>query len=208
MTIKFTVPENFSEVTVRQHRQIMRAWEMDSNPGRVEAIIAAICKIKLDIASALGVSVVEEILGTVAWMRATPSPGLFPLKKFFTLDGVDYGFINNMTNLTLGEYVDLESRAETGFYDGMAGVLAILYRPVVTKTMNQYTIEPYNDDPDRREAMEECPMDVALGAMLFFWSTAKTLSLATLQSLAREDQAQLEKSGDGTESSTTSPEET
>jgi len=209
MTIKFTVPENFSEVTVKHHRAIMDAWENhEEKSGKIAAVIGAICGIETKYAEKLGMETINEVVRTVAWMRTTPNMSDYPLRKFIEFDGVEYGVINNFSNLTLGEYVDLEGHAEKGFYSGMAEVLAILYRPIVTKTMNQYTILPYEASQERGKIMEQCPMDVAIGAMVFFWNIAKRLSIATLQSSAAMKVVQFPRSGDGTLSSIISQEET
>lgn len=122
-------------------------------------------------------------------------------ERFFVLDGVRYGFIPNLDDMTMGEFVDLDQiGTETKDWHK---VMAVLYRPVTKTFGNRYLIEPYKGLEDASK-YKEMPLGVALGAMLFFWTLGKELLNDTLNYLKQAETDQelnthLAKSGVGTE---------
>ena len=69
-------------------------------------------------------------------------------------------------------------------------VLAILYRPIESKNIDSYRIEPYEPHPTKAEKMLECTMDIAVGAMVFFYHFERRLAIdSRLYSLRQEKEA-------------------
>ena len=48
--------------------------------------------------------------------------------------------------------------------------MAVLFRPVNYRQKDKYTIMPYKPSDDVSELMKEMPMDVVMGAMVFFFA--------------------------------------
>ena len=94
------------------------------------------------------------------------------LKKRFVLNGVEYGFIPNLDDMTLGEYVDLDTYISK--WDDMHKAMAVLYRPIETSLGNKYTIEKYTGE--NQDTMKEIPLDIVFGSMLFFYRLGIDLS--------------------------------
>jgi hypothetical protein len=69
--------------------------------------------------------------------------------------------------------------------------MAVLFRPVVSKFGKRYDIEKYEGSAKYAGQMLEIPLDIAVGAMLFFWTLGSDLSQASLKSLAMENQMSL-----------------
>jgi hypothetical protein len=96
----------------------------------------------------------------------------------------------------------------------MHKAMAVLFRPVVSTFGQRYDIEKYEGSAKYANKMLEMPLDIAIGAMLFFWTLGSDLSQASLQSLAMENQMNLAplhnflKDGIGSLSSTSSLAET
>ena len=60
----------------------------------------------------------------------------------FKYDGIEYGFISNLEEISTGEYIDLMSyQKEMSTYPKM---LSILYRPIVKSNGDLYEIEKYS----------------------------------------------------------------
>lgn len=97
----------------------------------------------------------------------------------FKHKGVEYGFIPNISEeLALGEYIDLNSYAENE--DDTIKWLSVLYRPIVHKKMNVYTIEEYTG---KTYPFEDLDVTVLLGAQSYFFYLAKAYKKSMEHSL-------------------------
>lgn len=92
----------------------------------------------------------------------------------FELNGVEYGFIPNLDNITTGEWIDIENyQSDPNQIDKL---VSILYRPIKRSfkfwKKDYYSIDEYNGtNSDLRKA----PLEVYLGAMVFFFHLGKSL---------------------------------
>ena len=103
--------------------------------------------------------------------------------KTFSLNGVNYGFIPNLDDMTLGEYIDLDSNLSD--WEKIHTAMAVLYRPIKVKKNNKYNIEEYTG-PNNAEQMKDMPLNVAMGSMVFFYSLRNELLTTTLNFLVNE----------------------
>ena len=94
------------------------------------------------------------------------------IQRFDLLD-VDMGFIPNLDDITLGEYVDLETNITD--WQKMHKAMAVLYRPVNFKAEDKYGIAPYKVNEEIQETMKDMPLDVAISSMVFFYALGKDL---------------------------------
>jgi hypothetical protein len=97
---------------------------------------------------------------------------------------VEFGFMPNLSEMTLGEYVDLESYISD--WEQMHKALAVMYRPIVAGRGDFYEIEEYEGSAKYADIMKDAPMNVATGAMVFFYSLGKELLKTTLRSLQED----------------------
>ncbi len=56
----------------------------------------------------------------------------------FSLEGMEFGFIPNLDNITAGEYIDLDTYLKDE--ETHINAMAILYRPIVSSIKNDYKI--------------------------------------------------------------------
>jgi hypothetical protein len=89
-------------------------------------------------------------------------------------DEVEFGFIPKLDNISLGEFVDLDNYINN--WDDMHKAMAVLYRPVTAQKKNHYIIEDYESSDRYSEVLKDMPIDIALGALLFFYRLGKELS--------------------------------
>ena len=112
----------------------------------------------------------------------------------FVLEGVDMGFIPKLDDISLGEYIDIESNISN--WQKMHVVMSVMYRPVNFRLGDKYTIAPYEAKEEVQQIMKNMPMDVALSAMLFFYDLGKVLLQAIPRymekNLSKKDMQQLE----------------
>ncbi len=149
-------------------------------------------------------SVYTKVLETITDIE----PQFYPI---FELDGVKYGF-RSMSNLTLGEYVDLERLAKQP-QDNIEEIMAILYRPIVKdrfkgikwafkntykvglgeaeNLFKYYTLEDYDSSTrvENADKLSVLPASMCLGALGFFLVVGTSFSLgSSLSSLPAKEQ--------------------
>jgi hypothetical protein len=128
------------------------------------------------------------------------------LKQEFNLGGQTFGFIPSIEDISFGEYVDLDNYMADTL--NLHNTMAVLYRPITQRAGKRYDIEPYESAEKYSDLMKQAPMDVVLGATLFFYRLGNDLLTATMNSLEKQKMStpqshNSEGSGDGTPHSTT-----
>lgn len=104
------------------------------------------------------------------------------LVKSFEMDGVTYGFIPALDEMTYGEYLDLVAYSKKDMWDNIPTLMGILYRPITKSVSKSYTIELYNGtDEDQVELFSRAlTMDIVFGALSFFLHLQADLLKGTL----------------------------
>jgi hypothetical protein len=105
-----------------------------------------------------------------------------PLERFIKIDGVEYGFEPNLSNMAYGAYVDISKYETIGVDEKWAEIMSILYRPVVKKTGALYDTKVY-DGSLYPEKFMNVGMHVHFGALFFFKNLLVDLQKDTLSSL-------------------------
>ena len=138
MKIKLTVPTDLSEIRLSQYQKYYKIQEDNKDESFLATkMIEIFCDISHKDSFRMklrDVTKVTTILGDMFEQKPQ-------LKRRFVLNGVEYGFIPNLDDMTLGEYVDLDTYISK--WDDMHKAMAVLYRPIETSLGNKYTIEKY-----------------------------------------------------------------
>jgi len=200
MELKVVVPTDLSEITLEQYQRFAR---LDGDEEFLtHKMLEVFCNVPLNKLPNVKFKSLSGVVNRLNGMFATkPS-----LKQEFTLGGQTFGFIPNLEDITFGEYVDLDNyMADT---QELHKTMAILYRPITQRAGKRYDIEQYESAEKYSELMKQAPMDVVLGATLFFYRLGSDLLLATMNSLDKQKTSIAEKlnsegSGDGTPRSIT-----
>ena len=109
----------------------------------------------------------------------------------FKMKGVLYGFIPKLDDITYGENKDVTSYIND--WGNMHKAMAVLFRPVKQKQNSKYLIEDYEGSHKYSEMMKNMPLDVVLGAMVFFWNLTSALLNSIPNYLEKEiKQAQMQ----------------
>ena len=128
-------------------------------------------------------------------------PEELPLKRILTIDGKEYGFEPNLSQMSYGAYIDIMQFNEIAMDDNWPKIMSILYRPISAKSGNNYSIEPYDGCRDAEQWLD-VSMDVHFGCMFFFINLSTDLLNAILNSTTMTTAVQqklkqtLQKSGE------------
>ena len=175
-TIKISVPENIADITLDQYVKFeaLRAKEDKlTEQGMIERVISLFTGIKKQDVKKL---VHKDYEGLMAQIIAACEQDV-EFEQRFTLDGVEYGFIPNLDEITTAEYVDLSTIGMQ--LEDMHKIMAILFRRITHEdAFGNYEILPYSHNKANDEIMRRCPMNIVNGALVFFWSLSKELKRA------------------------------
>lgn len=97
------------------------------------------------------------------------------LVEVFIHDGVEYGLEKEWNKLAWGAWQDLEVLSAENIEQNIHQIMAILYRPIVSKNKDKYTIMPYDEDDiiGRVESFKELPISYWFGVSSFFFQIAQ-----------------------------------
>ena len=175
MELKVIVPTSLSEITLEQYQRFARLEGDDEFLSK--KMLEIFCDVPLEKLPNIRFKDITGVSKHLnAMMKEKPS-----LTQRFTLNGQEYGFIPSLEDITYGEFVDLDNYLQD--IQNLHKTMAVLYRPVTQKSGKRYDIEPYESATKYCDTMKEAPMDVAMGAVLFFWTLGSELLTNILTSL-------------------------
>lgn len=169
MRMKITVPNSLSEIKLSQYQKFLKIQqENDDEHFLASKMIEIFCGIPHKESYSLKAKDVYRITNILANMFEQKPQ----LKRRFVLNGVEYGFIPNLDDMTLGEYVDLDTYISK--WEEIDKAMAVLYRPILDTFNDKYNIQEYKADGS--EHFKDLPMDIVFGSMLFFYRLGIDLS--------------------------------
>lgn len=183
MKIEINVPTSLSEVTLGQYQKFLKIAEDNPEGNFLNAkMIEIFCGIPLSDSYKLKMSSVAAIIDILnELLSQTPKR-----VEQFTMNGVQYGFIPDLDEMSLGEYVDLDGSASD--WNNMHIAMNVLYRRIKIKKSGKYNIVDYN--VENPEKMKDMPLDAAIGSLFFFYNLGMELSKHTI--LYSSNQAEME----------------
>lgn len=184
MKQEINVPTSLNEITLEQYQTFMRINDAnDSEEFIAQKMVSIFCKIKLSQVLYIRASDVASIVASFTKLLQSDKK----LITRFELGGKEFGFIPNLEDMSFGEYIDLETNL--GEWDSMHKAMAVMFRPIIQTKEGKYDIESYNGTANYSDVMKYAPLDVVLGAMVFFCHLSDELLKATLSYLTAEAEA-------------------
>ena len=169
MKVELIIPSNLSEISLKQYQKFLKIQETNDDSYFLQCkMIEIFCNLDAKSVRLLKISDADRVVDIINNMfEAKPD-----LIRTFKIGGVEYGIIPDLDEISLGEYIDLDTYI--GDWQNMQIAMNVLYRPISKKIGNKYLIKEYA--LDAKEKLEEIPMDVVLGSIFFLWNLGIDLS--------------------------------
>jgi len=207
--LELKVPQKLEAIKLRQYQEYLKVQKDNEDVEDAQNFlnskcIQIFCGLTLKESYNLPVKMFDGVLQKIGKCFEEPTP----LIKEFSMTGsngveVSFGMIPSLDEMTFGEYIDLENFMSD--WDSMHKAMAVLYRPITFNKNGKYLIEDYDGTDKYWEVMKDAPVNVALGAMVFFYRLGKKLCKYTMDYLllqqnqkgASVQEKDLERNGDG-----------
>ena len=206
MKANINVPTELNEITLKQYQKFLKVQDSKQNNTFLQTkMIEIFCNVKMQDALNIKLSDADRIASLISKMFEQKPD----LVKSFWLNNVEYGFVPDLDEITLGEYIDLDTYM--GEWENIQIAMNVLYRPIKQKLGQKYLIEEY--DPDTKDKLINMPMDAVFGSIIFFYRLGIELSQTMMNYLENEEgNLQVQgldflKNGDGIQAFTDSLEE-
>lgn len=199
MKVQITVPDSLKDITLDQYQRFekINTEENKDSSFLLQKMIEIFCNLNLKDVANIKYNSVQEITNHLNKVFEAKTEFI----TTFKLKGIEFGFIPELDNITLGEYIDLDTYL--GDWDNMDKAMSVLYRPITNKNKNRYTIEDYKES-DNNKLLKYIPLNIVMGSLVFFWNLNNELLQTTLRYLNKEakkmnmEQLQvLDENGDG-----------
>tara|TARA_R110002050_G_C8915437_1_gene511066 strand:+ start:69 stop:740 length:672 start_codon:yes stop_codon:yes gene_type:complete len=165
MKLRLQIPDSIKDITLRQYLEFDKI-NIEGNENTtflMQKTVEIFCKVNLDLTLQIKYNDLKNITNHI-YSLLEQDTDLVPV---FKLDDIEYGFIPNLDDITLGEYIDLDTYL--GSWKNMHKAMSVLYRPVQYKKGERYLIEDYKGT-DNADKMLDSSLNISLGAMVFFWN--------------------------------------
>ena len=171
-TYKFDLIQNWKDVNLERWIKLMKVKDEHKANSAIDNI-HALADIPKKLIKQLSIHDVSVIIKKIAEMQVQANENL---QNIITVDNKEYGFHPNLDDMTIGEFADLEHYIKLGIHDHMPQIMAILYRPVVEKKNEAYTIEAYDGNITiRSEEFKKMSAEQVQSSLVFFWSLGSKL---------------------------------
>ncbi len=192
MKVKVTLPENNSDITLLQfqkYEKLTRKKGLTSNEFSKRAV-SIFSNLKYNDLQGVKLSDFTDIVEQITNALNTE----VDFTDRFFLDGVEYGFIPNLNDITTAEYVDLveyDTKPET-----LNKVMSILFRRIESEDVfGNYSIINYTGTKETSQIMLQMPMNIVNGALVFFSSLSRELRIA-IQKYTQKEIRRVQKQQD------------
>ena len=197
---EFNLPATMRDIKLSQWQKYVDVLEKNKDAELTDflekKLLGIFCGVELKDIDRIGLSVFDNSIQHLSSVLNS-KPELIRTFNLTGTDGVtvEFGLIPNFDKMSYGEFVDLEKYlfVDKDFHRAMA----VMYRPIKFKNKDSYLIHDYKGTEYLAEVMKDTPLDVALGARVFFYRLATKLSnftmAYTLKELQQKQEGQMDE---------------
>lgn len=186
--IELIIPEGWNEINLAKFVEFSGyKWsEMTKSESMIQQT-SILLDIDPDTVEKFKISQLKEIYDNLTWCNSEPSLNNMDI---ITIGEVEYGFIPSMNDISVGEWIDLETLLTENSVSNLPRIFALLYRPITKKVNTTYEIEEYDSSKlqSRSELFaEKLSICDIYGSFIFFYLFGKELSQLYLDSLSKKE---------------------
>lgn len=192
--VKLKLPTKLSAIKLKDFQKYMSIVENNPDADRnfLEIKLMEIfCQLKYKNIEGLPFGIFDDSVTLLNQLFQSNTP----LIRRFTMKGTDgvvveFGFIPNLDKITMGEYIDLTNYIND--YTTLNKAMAVLFRPIHESYRHRvdYKVSSYKGTSEHAEILKDMPVDIALGAKVFFWTLGNKLLTIMLNSLPLQEDLQ------------------
>ena len=186
------IPKDWNGITIGMYQQFeeVKRKKLKEDDFNLE-ILSVICGLEKEMVDRMEVKSLKKIFKTLSFLNKK-MPDEKELIKKVEWNGKKYGFIPNLSEITMGEYIDIEENCKAA-QKNLHKIMSILYRPIVKETKTRYSIENYNPNSEINQEFLDFPILPSVSALSFFFRLGKILPNALDRYLKKERAIQKKK---------------
>ena len=179
MKARLNIPNKLSEITLRKYQKFVKLNVEDVDERFLQVkMIEIFCEVSHQNVLKIKFSDADRVTAILGDMF-TQKPDLVTK---FKLNGVEYGFIPELDEISFGEYIDLDTYL--GDWENIHTAMNVLYRPINSIKGKRYTIKDY--DVSIKDNLLDMPLDAVISSVFFFYHLGKDLSVVMDRFLKEE----------------------
>ena len=190
------VPDSLSDIKLRQYQKFVKDTKDNEDTDFIQnKIIEIFCNVRASDVKKIKYTDIKKISDRINKLfEEKPA-----LVRNFNLYGVNYYFIPNLDEISLGEYIDIDTYISD--WDNIHIAMNVLYRPLKQKLKEKYLIEDYNEN--NNTVLQDMPLDAVMSSIFFFYHLGNDLLKVIVNYLQNNQEIQQAldqtsvKSGDG-----------
>jgi hypothetical protein len=197
--ITLTIPTDWSGVSLKKYLTLQKDMKNygDDEEAQTALMLSHLCGLNAEYIKSLSIEDYNTVRMTLEGFITNTE---YPLQKIININGKEYGFEPNLSQMSYGAYVDISKFGQLTIDDNWPKIMSILYRPITDKKGDMYSIEAYKGEIDDKLFLQ-VPMDIQFGCLFFFVNLLTDLLSGTLKYLKVEGmppniKSILEKSGE------------
>lgn len=158
--LKIKVPTSLSDIKLSQYQQFLKETEGEEDESIIAfKMVCIFCELPEVIVENTSKQSYDSIISDLNKVFDFDKDKL-PLINKVRYNGLEYGFIPNMDNITVKEQADADGYLKD--WQQVDKLMGVLYRPIKSKSKNTYLIEDYKAG----ESLD-FTMDIVFGAYFF-----------------------------------------
>lgn len=183
MKIKIDIPESLDSIKLRDYKHFLKVQDQNKDEKFIKAkMLEIFCGMKLEEVMRLKYKDSEEIV-EILNKTFDSKP---PLVRKFKLGKIQYGFNPSLDEMSLGEYIDLDTYI--GDWNNIEKAMNVLYRPIVASVKDKYAIDEYK--VGNEDFLLDMPMSAVTSSIFFLIKLGLDLS-NNIQSFLERDQQEV-----------------
>tara|TARA_R100001086_G_scaffold248826_1_gene186693 strand:- start:525 stop:1169 length:645 start_codon:yes stop_codon:yes gene_type:complete len=177
MKVNLRIPTTLNDIKLSKYQRFVEETkDIEDNDVINRKTISIFCDIDESLVGKMKKSDYDNTINIIA--KALEEKPEFVQR--FKMNGIDYGFIPKLDDITLDEQADIDSLLKDVKTFNKAA--AVMYRPITVKKRDTYLIEEYKGDGNSLDV----PLNVILGAIDFFLNLRNDLLNYTLNYIGKE----------------------